>query len=593
MSDPVTAAGLTPAEPAIPVLDDSADLPPAGSRRRRWLWALAVVVPLLVLGGLYLAAWLYAGSTVPRGTTVLGIDIGGQTREQAEATLTEQLPAIADAPLTLLVGEDGYPIVPSESGLNVDVTATVEAAGPGATSPVALAQAVVRGGGPVDPVVVVDAEQLDEAIAAVAEQADRSAVEGAVAFADGAVVPTQPVEGRTVDQEASAQEVTEAYLTTSGPVTLPAQVQPVTVTAAEVERAVAAFAAPAMSGPVVVRSDLGSTELTPVQLSAVLSMQPDADGVLAPVIDEQALLDSTAQQLAELGREPVDASVSLQGGSAVVQPSQDGQKVDTTGYGEAVLAAAAASGEARVVSLPLVVQPAGYTTEQAASSGVSRVVAEFTTYYPHADYRNQNIGRAAQLVDNTFLKPGDTFSMNDTVGERTEARGFTKGFIIDDGRFQEGVGGGVSQLATTLFNAGHFAGYADVEHHPHSFYIDRYPMGREATVSWGSWDLRFKNDTPYGAVVQAFISPSSPGNRGSVTVRIWSTPYWQVQSSTGSPFNFTDFPSRTLSGEGCVPSAGARGFDVVVTRTLSRDGAVRDTEEIFTRYQPTPQVTCT
>jgi hypothetical protein len=78
-----------------------------------------------------------------------------------------------------------------------------------------------------------------------------------------------------------------------------------------------------------------------------------------------------------------------------------------------------------------------------------------------------------------------------------------------------------------------------------------------------------------------------------VTVRIWSTPYWQVQSSIGAPFNFTDYSAQEFSGEGCVGSSGSRGFDVVVTRTLSRDGAVQATEEDFVRYQPTPQVTCT
>ena len=597
MSDPATLPGVVPSEPGMPVPDGSGQSParqsPARDRRRRWRWALAVAVPLLVLGGLYLAGWLYAGSTVPRGTTVLGIDIGGQTRDEAEATLTEQLPPIADAPLRLLVGADTYEIVPSQSGLNVDVTATVQAAGPGAVSPLTLAQAVFRGGGPVDPVVVVDDDELAQAVATVAEQADRQVVEGAVAFADGAVVPTQPVDGRAVDHERSAQTVAEAYLTTSGPIPLPADVQPATITAAEVERAVTAFGAPAMSAPVVVRSDLGSTELTPAQLSAVLSMQPDDEGVLQPRIDEPALLASTAEQLKALGREPVDASVTIQGGSQVVVPSQDGQAVDTAGLATGVLAAAAATGEGRVVTLPLVLQPATFTTEQAGSSGVSQVVGEFTTYYPHADFRNQNIGRAAELANNTFLKPGDTFSMNDVVGQRTEARGFTEGFIIDGGRYTTGVGGGVSQLATTLYNAAHFAGFTDVEHHPHSFYIDRYPMGREATVSWGSWDLRFKNNTPHGAVVQSFITPSSPGNRGSVTVRIWSTPYWQVQSSIGAPFNFTDYSAQQFSGEGCVGSSGSRGFDVVVTRTLSRDGAVQATEEDFVRYQPTPQVTCT
>ena len=93
-------------------------------------------------------------------------------------------------------------------------------------------------------------------------------------------------------------------------------------------------------------------------------------------------------------------------------------------------------------------------------------------------------GRAAELVNGTLLKPGEEFSLNEVVGERTAENGFTKGFIISDGVFKEDLGGGVSQVATTTFNAMFFAGLEDVEHKPHSFYIDRYPVGREATVAW-------------------------------------------------------------------------------------------------------------
>ena len=109
-----------------------------------------------------------------------------------------------------------------------------------------------------------------------------------------------------------------------------------------------------------------------------------------------------------------------------------------------------------------------------------------------------------------MLKPGETFSLNDTVGERTGENGFTKGFIISDGIFKEDLGGGVSQMATTTFNATFFAGLEDVEHKPHSFYIDRYPVGREATVAWGAVDLRFKNDTPYGVLIHATVQPEHP-----------------------------------------------------------------------------------
>ena len=161
------------------------------------------------------------------------------------------------------------------------------------------------------------------------------------------------------------------------------------------------------------------------------------------------------------------------------------------------------------------VKDADFTTKDARALKIKERVSTFTTYYPYAEYRNINIGRAAELVNGTVLKPGETFSLNDTVGERTAENGFTKGFIISDGVFKEDFGGGVSQMATTTFNAMFFAGLEDVEHKPHSFYIDRYPVGREATVAWGAVDLRFKNDTDHGVLIQANVTPSTPSTSGS------------------------------------------------------------------------------
>jgi vancomycin resistance protein YoaR len=443
-------------------------------RRRRW-WVVGIVVTVLVLGGLYLAAYLYAGTTIPRGTTVLGIDLGGQTRQEAEATLAAELPAIADAPVTLLVQQDGYPIVPSESGLNVDVTATVRAAGPGASDPIRLIEVITGGGGPVDPVVVVDESALAAAIDDVADEADRDPVEGRVRFDAGEVVATLPEEGREVERDTSVDLVAESYLTQSAPIALPYEVTVPAVSEDEVTRAVEEFAEPAMSGPVPLRSALGSSQLDTDLLSRVVSMRADDDGVLQPRIDSEALLELSGDQLDELGRPPVDAAVRIQGGAPVVVPGQTGRAPDTSPLRRTCPGRGPADRRRPSRAYPAGRPGPDYTTADARDSGVRQVIAEFTTSYPHADYRNINIGRAAELATNTFLKPGDVFSMNGVVGERTEARGFTTGFIIDNGRFMEGVGGGVSQLATTLFNAGHFAGFEDVEHHPHSFYIDRYP----------------------------------------------------------------------------------------------------------------------
>ena len=119
------------------------------------------------------------------------------------------------------------------------------------------------------------------------------------------------------------------------------------------------------------------------------------------------------------------------------------------------------------------------------------MTGQFTTYFPYLEYRNVNIGRAAELINGTVLKPGETFSLNGVVGERTRANGFTEGFIIQGGKFKKELGGGVSQSATTTYNAMFFAGLKDIEHQPHTLYIDRYPPGREATVAWPSLDLKF------------------------------------------------------------------------------------------------------
>ena len=168
--------------------------------------------------------------------------------------------------------------------------------------------------------------------------------------------------------------------------------------------------------------------------------------------------------------------------------------------------------------------------------GVVERVATYTTYYP-SDFppRLTNIHRAADLMDHTLVLPGRVFSLNRTVGERTEARGFAAGFIINNGQLEVDFGGGVSQLATTTFNAAYFAGLDLVEHHAHSFYISRYPEGRDATVAWGFKDLRFRNDSPHGVFITTAYTNSS------VTVTIYGTKRFRIESVKGPRYDVKPF----------------------------------------------------
>ena len=124
------------------------------------------------------------------------------------------------------------------------------------------------------------------------------------------------------------------------------------------------------------------------------------------------------------------------------------------------------------------------TTEEAQKLRITELFSEFTTNYPCCAPRVTNIKRAATLLDGTIILPGKVFSLNGALGKRTKAKGFVSAPQIFNGRFEDAVGGGISQVATTLFNAAFFSGIKLVAHQPHQSNISRYPMGREATV-WG------------------------------------------------------------------------------------------------------------
>ncbi len=184
--------------------------------------------------------------------------------------------------------------------------------------------------------------------------------------------------------------------------------------------------------------------------------------------------------------------------------------------------------------------------------------------------------------------------MNDIVGERTRENGFVDGFIISNGIFKEDLGGGVSQLATTLFNGMFFAGLKDIEHKPHSLYIDRYPVGREATVAFGALDMRFQNDTPYGVLVQASVNPASPGGQGELNVTMYSTKIWDITTDESPRRSFTEPGSRTLTTSDCTPNTGYGGFTIDVFRYFRKAGQseLERTEKFTTVYNPSDTVIC-
>jgi len=370
------------------------------------------------------------------------------------------------------------------------------------------------------------------------------------------------------------------------------QVQP-DIDETDVAEARETFANRAVSGSVTLNFDKATIKLFPKDYTPALSLAP-VDGKLVPQLDAAKLAEVVSANVVADGGAAVDATVALVGGAPKVIAAKPGVTYDQQQIDAGFLALVAAPEGERTLTVDAKVAKPEFTTKDARALQIKERVSTFTTYYPYAEYRNVNIGRAAELVNGTVLKPGETFSLNDTVGERTRENGFTEGYIIQDGILVTDLGGGVSQMATTTFNAMFFAGLEDVEHKPHSFYIDRYPIGREATVAWGAVDLKFKNDTPHGVLIQAWIDPSTPSSSGAMHVAMWSTKVWDISTSTSDRYNLTKEKTRYMRGDDCVPNDGYGGFDIDVYRVFREVGSdeIVRRETITTTYTPSDTVVC-
>jgi vancomycin resistance protein YoaR len=226
------------------------------------------------------------------------------------------------------------------------------------------------------------------------------------------------------------------------------------------------------------------------------------------------------------------------------------------------------------------------STADVRKYGVTERVSTFATRLTADARRTQNLTIAARTVNGTIVKSGQTFSLNGVLGERTPAKGYNQAPAISNGRLVRDYGGGVSQMATTIYNNVFFAGLDDIYHKPHSFYISRYPEGREATVNWPTVDLKWRNDSPYAVLIEAHVSG------GQVNVSFWSTKVWTVKSTTSARSNFRTPKTIYDPDPGCVPQVASGGFDVSVGRHFYQKGSLVKSETFRTSYIAEDRVIC-
>jgi vancomycin resistance protein YoaR len=558
---------------------------PVGVRRAlRWVLVIAVALGALALV-LYVTTAVRSGGAAPPRTSVGGVDIGGMTPEAAAAAVTAKYAPVARKRLKVTSDGKTYVVKPAQAGISLDAAASVEPAFGRTWNPVDLISHLF--GATSYPVVVaVDKAALTTQVQSIADAVNQPPANPALTVEGGQPKLQAGQPGRELDQAATSQALVDAVLKPRAPIPAPiTEVQP--GISSDAAKQASDLAAAAVSAPVTVRADTVTATIPASAIAKALSFSEDAT-TFTPVLDGAILHDAIKKELKPLETKGNDATFKIKHGKPVVVPSVVGKGISDDELATAVQGVLDKPADQRTVNVSVGVREPKLTTEQAQALGIKEKISSFTQHFPYAAYRVQNIGQAAKRINGTILMPGETFSMNDTIKERTKANGYTKGFVVGEGGiFDEQLGGGVSTATTTMWTAAFFAGMERVKTVAHSIYISRYQPGLEATVAWGIFDMKFKNSNPYPVLITTAMT------NGSMNATFWGTKvYDKIDAEFSKRRHKIPFDTVYDPSDKCLGQPGVDGFWITVDRVFYKGGAEVKREPITTHYKAAPHVIC-
>lgn len=554
----------------------------AGSKLRTSVKVSAVV---LMLGGLtYVGLALLQSDVAGRSVSIGSVDVSRMTRSQVLQQVNTHIVEPAQHPFAVQVLEQSFALEPETSGLSIDTAATVEQVVARTWNPVALFDKYF-GNLHVEPIVKIDSVALKDALTGISDSLAVAPDEPAITFKGERPVLAEGKSGVIVDLAGAHQVIATTFARINEPPILPTRTVAPTVSQ---QRAMTFLRndLPQAIEPIQVVIGKDVVTLPKKAMRSALSFR-GLDGTMQPVVDGDALLAQVRKQLPELGTPAQDAYFRISHGKPYIVPEKPGRGVTAEELATSVTPLVFADAP-RKATISLAEIAPEFTAEQAKSLGIVEKLSSFTQNFPYAPYRVTNIGQAAKYLNNTIVMPGETFSMNDTVKERTVANGYTKGFIIGaGGQFREDLGGGVSTATTAVWTAAFFANMERVEQRAHSFWISRYRPGLEATVSWGSLDMRWRNPLKTAVLIKASITNSS------VTVTLYGTKTFDEVRAVSSPWrNIRPYSTVYNSDPLCVGQDGVNGFDITVTRQVVKDKQIVKTDNFVTSYSAGPHVIC-
>jgi vancomycin resistance protein YoaR len=531
---------------------------------------LACVGLLAVL--LVAVAFVYAGSPnkLPSGVEIAGVDVAGLSPAAAVRQLDAREAAMHRVPLVVSVDGRQFRVRPSDLALNVDWRGAVAEA-QGKTDGFRPIRGFRRLAAWAFGTEVTPSASIDRrALSRVLEPMTR----GDVAHRDAAIrlVGLRPVvvpekDGLALDlQQAEAAIVGTLAGLDRTPVALAARTEEPKVMS-DMLRPVVEKVRTVLSAPVRLVSGDGYTLVRKRQLARLLDLPSDGRMTLRIAGPRADAYFATLAKRINTKAQDAEFVVATRS-RVIVKPSVNARALDVPRTADRLLAAALRPTRR---SAPMIVgteQPER-TTAEARKMGITGLVSSYTTIYSGDANRVHNVRLVADLIDRTLIAPGTTFSFNATTGERNADKGFLEAPVIINGELQTGLGGGVCQVSTTVFNAAYEAGLDITERTNHALYISHYPQGRDATVNFPDLDLKFVNDTKKWLLLRTFVGASA------LTVSLYGAPQHRRVESEVADLRVVGKPPTTwrkdptiAKGRRVVADAGSSPLATSVNRKV-------------------------
>jgi len=548
-------------------------MPSRTRRAGRILLAVVGGVLALVLGAWAIDSAVSSGQVL-RHVELAGHQVGGLSEVDLRGVVNDVGTDLADTPVVLTTPTAALETTAGQLGVRIDTDATVTTAtdagrrGSVFLRPWRWIRSLVASQ-TVEPTYIVAAGQLTGAVSGLVSQNLTPATNPAIAVESGKATVVPGVSGTGIDTSDLGDRVTAAIAAGDSPVELTLDAGPIAPAFTDAQAQQVADRANTLATKSLRLVVAGkTTTVDPATLLSWMQAAPDATGTTLELrIDPARIAADLGKVVGTVGKPATDGTFNVGPAGVTFTEGVTGTGCCSPESSQKIIDALTSG--APMVELSLTTTAPAHDKAWADRMQIVEPIGSFTTNHAAGEARVQNIHRIADLIRGQVIEPGATFSVNDFVGKRTTDKGFVEAGVIYNGSFATDVGGGVSQFATTLFNAAFFAGLDFGEYQAHTIYISRYPYGREATLSYPHPDLQIRNTTPYGVLIWPTYTDSS------ITVTLYST--------------------RWVSGEQTGQTQAPKGACTKVTtqrtRTWVSDGHTA-VDTVSATYQPSEGVNC-